>query len=319
MKLTYRFRVKGTLRLNESRSLNHLGRVFLFELGCQQEVTHLSVTIPISLSELPSFSHANPGQTARLNLTSPGLLELRPLIRSLEGMLSLYGVESINMREPELVWVPESADERRSMSLFRFSVKREERALSDHPVLDFAYAGQAIAGLEKLVKHEVPMYFYRKGRQDLVEGYFIDAFYDFFLIIESLFANGNFRKTGMKQAFRANQSLQAAIATTLVSKELNGLLEFRPHVRAAYVETYQGRAPGDATDHLVELRGFLHHHTAGRVSMWHPDDHEKYELDAHVVGMTCGHLIQDAVIPLVYSEEGAKRFEAALKGSDGQK
>ena len=32
---------------------------------------------------------------------------------------------------------------------------------------------------------------------------------------------------------------------------------------------------------IVELRGFLHHHTLKRKDIWHPEDHNKYETDAH--------------------------------------
>src|ERR1035441_3879623 len=103
MKLKYRFRVKGHLRLDSSVPLQFQGREFLFELGGQQEVTHLSVTIQIDNSKLPTMSYGgSPNVAAQLNLVTPGLEELRPLVRSLEGMLSLYGVASINVREPEL-------------------------------------------------------------------------------------------------------------------------------------------------------------------------------------------------------------------------
>lgn len=139
-------------------------------------------------------------------------------------------------------------------------VSNEQR----HPprALGSAQAGQAVTAVDSLVEHEIPMYLYRRGGQDLVGGHFIDAFYDFLLIVESLYANGKFKKTAMQQAFRSNQTLQSAVVTTLASSELKTIANSRPRLRAAYEGTYRGRTPAEVTDRLVELRGFLHHHTA---------------------------------------------------------
>jgi hypothetical protein len=117
----------------------------------------------------------------------------------------------------------------------------------------------------------------------------------------------------MREAFRSNQTLQSAVATTLASPDLMSITGSRPNLKADYEKRYRGLTPAEVTDHLVELRGFLHHHTAKWADIWHPDDHEKYQVDAHVAGLTCGRLIQDAVFPLVYSDEGAERARSAME------
>jgi hypothetical protein len=36
-------------------------------------------------------------------------------------------------------------------------------------------------------------------------------------------------------------------------------------------------------EHVVDLRGFLHHHTQERSGIWDPEDQQKYEVDAVVL------------------------------------
>ena len=57
MKLAYRFPAIGHLRLESRVPLEHMGCVFHFELDENQAVTHLSVTIPVALTDIPTALH----------------------------------------------------------------------------------------------------------------------------------------------------------------------------------------------------------------------------------------------------------------------
>ena len=320
MKLKYRFGVKGHLRLKDSTTLRHNGRDFLFDLNSENTVTRLNVTVPLEPGQRPTLT-VGPGGISNINLVTPELEELKSLVRSLEGFLSLYGIASghasINLREPELTWIPESKDERKSMDLVEFSMGKQVAKRSGFPIIEFAYAGQAVSSMDLLAKYEIPMYFYRVGRQNLIEGLFINAFYDFFFIIESLFANGKFKTAAMKEAFRNSQALQSAVDLSVKSADLLKGLQYRAHVWSAFKSTYLGKSTEEITNRFADLRGFLHHHSSLRSDIWHPDDHEQYQVDADLLGRTCGTVIQTALFPLVFCQDSADRFAAAIRGAQG--
>ncbi len=203
------------------------------------------------------------------------------------------------------------------MDLFEFSMGKQVTKTSDFPIIEFAYAGQAVSSMDLLAKYEIPMYFYRVGRQNLIEGLYINAFYDFFFIVESLFGNGKFKTAGMKEAFRNSQELQSAIDSSMRSPDFLNGLQYRAHLWPAFNLNYHGKSTEEITDRFVDLRGFLHHHSSLRPDIWHPDDHERYQVDADLLGRTCGTVIQAALFPLVFCQESADRFAAAVRSAQG--
>jgi hypothetical protein len=65
----------------------------------------------------------------------------------------------------------------------------------------------------------------------------------------------------------------------------------RPPTPLVAFEPYAGQRRGcssnasDAgvSDYLVEVRGFIHHHTMRRRGIWHPERQEEFEFDAFVL------------------------------------
>lgn len=64
-------------------------------------------------------------------------------------------------------------------------------------------------------------------------------------------------------------------------------------------QPYAQKDPMDIFDHLVKVRGELHHHTAQRRGIWHPGEQAAYRADAMFLGRTahrvCLDLLTDAL------------------------
>lgn len=314
MRIRYRFPVRGRLRLNGSFPLVHLGREFMLELDADQVVTHLRVTAPIGSSDVSVVQSADePAGAMHLELTSPGLDELRPLVRTIEGLLAMFGVEAVDMQEAEQTWLPDTSEEERALQVRSAILGRHRPRPTDHPVIEFAYAAQAILGVEKVLSHEVALNFFRRGKADLADERFIDAYYDFFFILESLFAEGHSKTAKVKAEFRKCAALQEAVAATMNSENLSHLIGRRSYLRSAFEERYSGRSSAEITDSFVDLRGFLHHHSSKRPDAWHPADQQSYHFDAEFIANVCASLMQERVFPALYSPEGAALFKAAVE------
>jgi hypothetical protein len=312
MKLAYRFPAIGHLRLKSSVPLEHLGCVFGFELDENQAVTHLSVTIPVAPTDIPTVTK-NPksGVKLQLNMVSPGIEKIIPLVRTLEGFLSMFGIESIETQDIQLRWLPETPEEKASLQVFDFSVGRHKPKITDYEPLDFAYAGQAVVGIEALTRYEVPLNFYRRGMLDVRDKRFIDAYFDFYFILESLCADGKFKTRQVQNVFRASPTLQEAIAAALEAESFRSALRAEPKLLPSFNTHYLGRTSGEISDRFVELRGKLHHHSTKDKNAWHPAKQDEYHLDALILGHVCFEFLQKATMKTIYNDEVALKFKAA--------
>jgi hypothetical protein len=128
---------------------------------------------------------------------------------------------------------------------------------------------------------EVPLSFCRKGLWDLKERRFIEAFYDFYFMLETLFAQGHSRTKVVKELFKGSPTLRAAVERALNAYEREPKTA---ELKRAFRQKYHRRSVDQVIDHLVNLRGFLHHHSLGTPGIWHPEGHSEYEIDALVIG-----------------------------------
>ena len=313
MKIEYRFEVTGHLRLKSTAPINYRDKIFVFEIDKINVVRALSVTIKIQASEIPvATRNPEPGVKLKIDMVSPRLRELLPQVRTLEGFLSMYGVESIDTRHVKHTWIPESAEEQSRLHINGVSTSSGQLGDEAYDQLDLAFAGQAVTALEKLVAYEVPFNFYRRGMLDLRDRRCIDAYYDFFFVIETLFGNGKFKTRQLKEELRSSLPLQEAVAQTLAGGQVRFILASDKHLLPAYRLHYQGRKSAEITDRFVDLRGELHHHSGRDRRCWNPGEQQEFELDATFIGAVCCTVLQAATLRNVYNNEQAARFESAV-------
>jgi hypothetical protein len=95
-----------------------------------------------------------------------------------------------------------------------------------------------------------------------------------------MLGEGQFRKHGVAEAFKKSKPLTDAIKEVMANPA--STVTPRKAELRRFLKKYSGMSVGDIIDHVVELRGFLHHHTGKRKGIWHPLDNNKYELEAHL-------------------------------------
>jgi hypothetical protein len=315
MKLRYRFPVFGYLRLDLARPLREDTREVAFELDKDNVVRHVSVTIPAPADALPRIQ-TNPEAGIKLHLDLSPLdacdEEVATFIRTLEGLLAIWGVERIDTKSFELQWVPENDQESRLLQLTGFKMSRTPPTPLDFPVIDFAYAAQSAMSADILKEYEVALSFNRQGKISLAQERFIDAVYEFYFVFETLFANGQFKTASVKDEFRASVLLQKAIASVLADTDFEVHVVNQFGLQTPYASTYKNRHTNDVSDHFVELRGFLHHHSVKRPGIWHPARQHDYRLDAEFMAHVSLSVIQALAFPTVLSQETIERTRKAV-------
>ena len=149
---------------------------------------------------------------------------------------------------------------------------------------------------------ELPLSFIRQGTLAYAERRYIEAIYQFYFLLETLFSGGHSRKSKVKMEFKKSDRLKTA-----AEKFLRDMREPFPSADLAkqLTEKYGALNVDSLIDYIIELRGFLHHHTSKRKDIWHPRRQKDYQLDALMmalitnkigVSLVFEHLDREAVV-----------------------
>lgn len=294
MKCKHRFRVDGRVRPDRVFPVRSRFYTWHFELS-DGFITHVT-----AIADLPDpgdwpavRQDAAPGAVPRFDPKAPHLVFIMAELRTIQGFLSLFGVRSIDLLSPELEWLPENEQERSALKIKSFKIQATD---PDPGPVAFDLIARSILAADKGYRLETPLSFFRRSLLDLREHQFIEAFYDLYFVLETLFGNGKTRKRDVLAEFKASQELNAAVV-----KALQDPGPMRSHVRGEYERKFRSFSAHQYLAHVVEIRGFLHHHSQRRAGIWHPERQERYEADAFVLHEVASHVVYD--LALAYFDE----------------
>jgi hypothetical protein len=287
MRCQYQFNVKGHIRLGYCFPFTRDG--FEYDFVCDENgmVRRIDVTVQVpDKLDWPSIqSNPAPGISAHFNFTSPSFPIIKLQIRTIEGLLAIYGVESIDSGKQ--VWLPENDQEKAQLQLESFEQTRKEFAPHELKEFPFNLVAQSVLAAGRSRDIEVALSFHRKGKQDIREERFIEAYYDFYFMIESMFGKGKFKKDAIIESFRNDPVLVEEVEKTKNDTSLMAWFRSDRIQLARAQEKYFSKTTPEILNHIVELRGFLHHHNVSRPGIWHPDDHQEFKADAFFMQALC--------------------------------
>ncbi|WP_448249864.1 hypothetical protein [Thalassotalea agariperforans] len=289
MKAKYKFSISGEVKLDPKQMLPiyEKGYCYSFLLDERSVATHIEVTIPVEEKYYPNIVKTSQNRH-ELNINNPALHFIQRNLRGIEALMSVWGLQSIDKRNFEVVWLPESADEKEKLKLFNFSTRSERMSLDEIPPLSFDLVARAVITSWDGAKESVITSFYRKGTIDMEAQEYIDAIYDFYMILETRFGDGKWRGNQVKQKLKSSAELKQAF-THAKEHSLEGLLNVELRKQKQSIDVYDSYEK--FIDYIVDLRGTLHHHSEKNPKAWDPSKPEKYELDAVYLHAICNHII----------------------------
>lgn len=260
-------------------------------------VKELKVTVPLPREDLwPRITkNPEPGISAFIDPNLVHLPFLQHQLRSIQGLLAMFGVRSIQSADINVEWHPESEHERQKLALRTFSQKGGPSPPDPEHRLPFDILARAILGSRIDSSIEVPLNFFRRATSALYEREYIQAIYSLFFILETLFGNGKAKNAALCAEFESSPALCDAISEVLKRgpafrrSDAHLVREYQRRLRTMDVKAY--------IRSLVELRGFLHHHAHKRVGMWDPEQQHRYELDALVLSQICFRILFQTAWP----------------------
>jgi len=198
---------------------------------------------------------------------------------SIGGNRALYEmlIDSLQMIESQLAWathgalqrirwdtprqefVPESPDEERRLSISSVSHKREYPPLLAEIAPDQLKTIVQSAPLYDELR--VPMSFWREGQVYFARFRYIEAFYQFYFVIEDFYASGRSGKTSVLRAFE--RSSEFGSLCDLALDKFQAMPRHAESLRELFDQFQCELTRKGLQELLFTVRGALHHYSSG--------------------------------------------------------
>lgn len=277
------------MKIDSIQPFTHNGWHFDFiqENDC---ISQIIISVPMTeLDKMPTLTPnpKNP-QIIDFAINQPASTELlMKALRTLEGFLSVYGLEEIKLDEVDTSWLAETEAEKQKFGEQHLKLKHTG-SKAPNVKIPFAVVKRSVMASTQTLDWEVPLSFYRKGTNDFRDRKYIDAIHDFYFLIETLFGNGKTKNYQVKEEFKKSQPLIALTVQVLKQGEQTILNRgTRTTILNEFRQKHANKTPAQYFDHIVDLRGFLHHHSLQYKAIWNPSMEYEYELDATLLSYLC--------------------------------
>jgi hypothetical protein len=306
MKLKLTASLDGVLELPEASSSISATRdeiTFTLLSDASRRVNQVSVTIALTAAQglLCKSLQTHPPEGTRLDVVFPPELYATAVqqLQALESDLSFgyrtSAVRRIRWDEPTLTLVPENAEEDANINAWDISIKRsypEPPAVMTEPGLREMVLAAPV--YDALV---VPKAFLREGHNEFRARRFVQAFYNFYFVIEGVFADGRSREKEVMKTFQDSKELRAATRVTLetFARDAPQRARFEKLVKdAGFAFDAEG-----IWRYLFRTRGELHHYFLGS-SRQHgtPFSHDQFEAPALLALILAGQCIMVRIITI---------------------
>ncbi|KKO45777.1 hypothetical protein WG68_08660 [Arsukibacterium ikkense] len=285
MRCKYTFEVDGTVKPERIMAFELDDFRFEFEVT-DGFITKIFLSFPIDISELPTIEKAAFELiTPQINLSYPKFNEVIEIVSGIEGSWSLWGAERIDIDEPLISFEAESKYEETLITINNIKVSIADFDHSNLPRIPPELLIKPIIASVKEKSHDVRLSFYRRGMLDLKSREYIEAFYDFYLMLESTFSEGKTKNSQIEQKLVESTILRDCVLQTVLS---SGYANTLPHeLKPLYVRKYDSLKYEEFIKKLVSIRGFLHHHNMKRSDNWSPTKQGTYRLEATMLSEIC--------------------------------
>lgn len=214
--------------------------------------------------------------------------------QELESVLSFEtggSLRSIEWDAPTEDFIPETKEEEKQVEVHNLYYKKEH---VDFPaVLDEESFGEIIRSKERYVSLIVPQAFYREGANEFASKRYINAFYDFYFILEDLYGKGKTKNRAIGEELRSSKEFRGFVDWMI--KDINNKY---PKHRMSIERFCKEEGVAYDTDGLIDLllrvRGSLHHYSSrSSKRQGTPFGHEDFESMAFLtMGLAVRSILQ---------------------------
>jgi len=281
----------GALRVVEKDGL-----AIAFEVVYENQSTDLAPVIEKGSDGVAKYSII--GRDAQLPF-------IKIILNDAASFLQCYCDIRLSFGDVEVKYEGESLGEEERIAVKSMKVGKHEEPIS----LTFDMLTRAVMASEKSGGPRFEVALISAARAAISEQRFIDSFRYSFLLIESLYGEGQFRGAGLKGAFKKNTELRSIIEG--VQRDHDWMKGETPSDTADLLNGNHG--VDHVIDHLVDKRGFYFHGNVKRKDAWKPEQQEEAKTLAFF-SMSIAYMVaHQAAAAMFHDDLAAKHFENAEK------
>lgn len=264
MKLEFKCKVNSRtyIGINELKtSVN--GKDFILkpdEKGILKEIIVIT-QVPESkkiISKITPTESAKIKHEININIDKDIVGEIENLLQYLESSLSFSAnLNKINWEEPELIFIPENDEDKKNINILNFTVNKSYP--EDETILTIESFREIVLEKDKYDFLTVVKSFYREGKREFNSFRYINAFYNFYFVIEDLYGRGKTKNFEIEKEFKKDKNFRAFIEW-MITKNLNG--KHKTNIEKFIKEENKLYDVDGLIELIVRIRGNLHHFSA---------------------------------------------------------
>lgn len=302
MRITYDFSIQGDLPFDDEWPFEFLNGT------CELTKDDLGMRVArVSFSGMqPSLSPAINDIGGNLNIKLRDTL--LPIVqekieRAFSYLKCMFDID-VDISNVKTYYYAENDQEKEKISVFSFSMGK--RQPKKKPLSYSLFTGAVMAA----EKGDAPLFIadlIAISRRHFLDKRFIDSFRYSFILIESLYGNGKFRKEALSSSISSNDDFRRHVLTVLsrkfhlfgrVKSDTHFILKNKPSVEII-------------ASHMVEKRGLYFHGNLLRQDRWESHRQEEAEALALLAFNICQEISADACKPMFKREIRERHFTSA--------
>ncbi|MFP3949896.1 MAG: hypothetical protein ACLFUZ_02250 [Candidatus Micrarchaeia archaeon] len=213
MKFSMECEVEASSLLSDTVSINHDGIEYTFYPNEEGKLGKIQLTMPVEdpekfYSEIKSNPSGRVKHSIRMDLDAEIHQRLTLEFQRLEAVLTHNGVRCIVWDQPKLSWIPETEEEKAKTKVFSLEQKKEYPQIEEK--LDNELLEREIGSLNKYDELIVLHAFLREGKNEFRKFRYINAFYNFYFVLEDLYGGNNTKNDLIEKNFLESKELMVA-------------------------------------------------------------------------------------------------------------
>lgn len=205
----------------------------------------------ISPSEYPSPAK----HTLNIQLSQKDIDDIRVLFQDIESALSFSAnLRKIYWEEPTYIFIPETDDERLNINVGEFTINKSyPTVLKKMTINDFT---DMIKNRSKYQFLTIAKAFHREGIREYSSFRYINAFYNFYYVIEDLYGAGKTKNSAIENEFKKDINFREIVTWMIENNIKDDHLE---NIKRFTLEENKKYDVDGLIELVVQVRGNLHH------------------------------------------------------------
>lgn len=161
MKCKYLFKINGSIAVKKVLPVR--SKFYLWEFETKDGLlTHLSATVTLkNQNDWPRITPSqSPGVKADVRIKTNDLPFIQVELRTIQGLLSLCGLRSIEIKNPEVEWVAENEEEKSALKMYSFKRSTSDPTADSIPPTPFDELARNVLAANIAYEIEAPLSFF---------------------------------------------------------------------------------------------------------------------------------------------------------------